>query len=219
MLKRMVRGLLDEGRLEDIAELALTRRRVLGTLIALTYDRDDQIGWRAVEAMGLAAERIAPHDPQPVREHLRRLLWLITEESGGICWRAPEAMAEIAARLPRQFGEFIPIVIHLILEFAEEDLKHFRPAVLWGIGRLSPWAGDYMPEILPAVVAALDVSDSQARGMAVWCLGELGRGDIVAERPELLQDDGLAGMYASRTVVQKKVSQVAQEVLRQTGVA
>jgi hypothetical protein len=106
-------ALLANRDLDAIVAAGGQATRVLGALVALTFDRDPLIGWRAVEAMGIAAERIAERDPAAVREHLRRLNWLITEESGGICWRAPEAMAEIVARLPNAYAEFVPIVVHL----------------------------------------------------------------------------------------------------------
>jgi methylated-DNA-[protein]-cysteine S-methyltransferase len=88
-LKTKLRELLAEGHFEGIVEMAVEKRRVLGSLVSLTYDRDPQIGWRAVEALGLAARRVAKNDPGYVREHVRRLYWLISEESGGICWHAP----------------------------------------------------------------------------------------------------------------------------------
>ena len=96
-MKKRLRELLEQQRISEIVDLAVDKRRVFGVLISLTFDRDPQVGWRAVEAMGAAAERIAPEDPDCVRDHLRRLYWLMSEESGGICWRSPEAMAEIVA--------------------------------------------------------------------------------------------------------------------------
>ena len=42
-LKHILRELLDERRLEEIAEMAARRKRVLGSLVSLTYDADPQI--------------------------------------------------------------------------------------------------------------------------------------------------------------------------------
>lgn len=199
-LKSTIRELLADGLLEHIADMAVERRRVLGTLISLTYDADRQLGWRAVEAMGLAAGRVVDTDPGVVREHLRRLYWLITEESGGICWKAPEAMAEIVANTPGKHDEYIPIVMHLIAEFVEEDLRHFRPACLWAIGRLGYLGAEYVPAVLREVMAALDVSDPQARGMAVWCLAQLRRRDLLEGRTDLLSDEGRIEVYENRVL-------------------
>ncbi len=208
-LKDSVRQLLHQGQLEQIAEMAKTRRRVLKTLIALTYDEDPQICWRAVEAQGLAAARIVGDDPAYVREHLRRLLWLMTEESGGICWRAPEALAEVVHRMPALFAEYIPIVVSLMVELAEEDLEHFRPGTLWAIGRVGTLAGDHVQAVMPAIAAALEDPNPQSRGMAVWCLGELGQATVLSGRQDLASDDGPVDFYEDGVLRQTTVAQLA----------
>ena len=147
-MKQHLRQLLQQRNADEISDLAVRKRRVLGVLISLTYDADPEIVWRAVEAMGQAAGRIAEDDPDFVRNHLRRLYWLISEESGGQCWRAPEAMAEIVMRDPEQFSEYATITGSLLLEMAEEDLQQFRPGALWAIGRLAGVLGDHLDELL-----------------------------------------------------------------------
>jgi|APSaa5957512622_1039677.scaffolds.fasta_scaffold04459_6 hypothetical protein len=204
-MKRELRKLLIERQFGAIAELAAQKRRVLGSLVSLTFDADPQIGWRAVEGMGVAAARIADVDPGPVREHLRRLVWLLNEESGGICWRAPEAIAEITHHRPALFANYVPIVIHLLLEMAEEDLGHFRAGILWAIGRLGENADDYVPEVLPAITAALNHADSQVRGMAVWCLTRLGRTELLADHSDLLGDDGPVDLYEDGVLTRTSV--------------
>lgn len=211
--KREIRALLREGDLDAVARLAERRRRVLGDLVPLTYHPDACIAWRAVEAMGLAAARISDDDPDAVREQLRRLFWLITEESGAICWRAPEAMAEIVRHRPGLFGEYVPIVMHLLLEMAEEDLAHFRPGVLWAIGSLGTLAAAHLDEVLPAIVAALDDSDAQARGMAILALERVGRGDLLAGREALLDDDGAVELYEGGTPRRSSVGELTRRAL------
>ncbi|MDP6775715.1 MAG: hypothetical protein QGI83_03005 [Candidatus Latescibacteria bacterium] len=174
-LKDTLYDLLTRGDLEEIAELAMRRRRSLGSLVSLTFDRDPLVSWRAVEAMGLACDRLADTDVEAVRQHVRRLFWLITEESGGICWRAPEAMAEVVSRRPEMLSDFVPIVSHLLVEMEEEDLEHFRPGTLWAIGRLFPACRDYIPDLVGAMASALDDPNAQARGMAAWSLEAVGR--------------------------------------------
>ena len=213
-MNRTLRDLLAQGRLEQIADLAERQQRVLGELVARTFDASDLTGWRAVEAMGLAADRIAQRDPQYVREHLRRLHWLLNDESGGICWRAPEAMAEIVRHRPRLFGDYIPIVVHLILNLAEADLDHFRAGILWAIGRLAAVAGDHIPDVLPAITCALDNSDPQARGMAVWCLGQVGQAQLLAGRPDLLCDAGPVDLYEDRLLNGTSVCRLVQRAVR-----
>lgn len=72
-----------------VLELASRQRRTLSFLTALTYDRQALVAWRAIEALGLVAAQMAEEDPEYVRVHLRRMLWLLSDESGGVGWRAP----------------------------------------------------------------------------------------------------------------------------------
>ena len=212
-LKATVRGLLADGRLEEVAQLATERRRVLGSLIALTFDPDLQVVWRAIEAMGMAIEKVARFDKSYAKEHMRRLYWLITEEAGAVFWRAPECMAECCARLPSLFRSHVPIAFHLLETLEEEDLEHFRPGTLWAIGRLIHEARDDLPTVLPLVVEALDRPDSQARGMAVWCLGQVGEGARLEGRPDLLEDQGSVHVYRGRVVEERTVGHMVREVL------
>ncbi len=75
-------------------------------LTAMTYEPDREASDWAVRALGKAAKEIARTDPAFVREHLRRLFWLLNDESGGTGWRAPESIRSILSACPGQFPEF-----------------------------------------------------------------------------------------------------------------
>jgi HEAT repeat protein len=212
-LKSTLRGLLLNRELEQIADLAPTRKRVLPSLVALTYDSEPIVAWRAVEAVGIAASRIAQHDPDFVREQLRRLLWLISEESGGVCWHAPQAMAEIVRLEPQLYADYIPIVASLIDNIEKEDLEHFRAATLRAIGRLAPIARDHLPDVLPAVMASLRDPDPQVRGLAAWCLQQLGESEALAGDSALAADMGPVLLYEHGQLVNTTVSQIVRRVI------
>ncbi len=134
-MKARIRGMLEEGDSAALVALASRNRRVLSYLTALTYDPDPAIADRAVAAIGLTAGVISDSDPEFVRGHLRRLFWLFNDESGGIGWRAAEAIAEIIRARPERFAEFIPLLYGL-LEMEPEDAPRFRASVLRAIERL-----------------------------------------------------------------------------------
>ena len=211
-LKKTLRDLLEQGEIDRVAEMAVSKRRVLGSLVSLSFDSDPEIAWRAIEASGASARLIVREDPGVIREHLRRILWLVTEESGGICWHAPELMAEVLAQTPGKFTDFVPIAASFLVTLEEEDLEHFRPGALWAIGRLGELAREQHSELVPAVTAALENSDPQARGMAVWCLSQIERLDLVTDRPELLRDDGPVELYRGRTLSRTTVGELATRV-------
>ncbi len=194
-MKKRLRELLQQENIDEIVEWAGRRHRVLSILISLTFDADPLTVWRAIEAAGAAAERIAEDDPDCVQDHLRRLYWLLSEESGGVCWRAPEIMAEIIRREPALGAEYTPIVVSLLDEMAEEDLDYFRAGVFWAIGRLGAIAADHLEAVLPAIASALDHSDPRTRGMAAWCLQQVGRAELLAGRADLLADEAVVDLY------------------------
>ena len=104
----------------------------------------------------------------------------------------------------------------LLNEMADEDLDHFRPGILWAIGRLGPIATGTLDEILPAIEASLDQSDPQARGMAVWCLGQIGSTDLLDSRCDLLDDDGPASLYENSELTHTTVGDIASRLLDAT---
>jgi hypothetical protein len=201
-MKTQLREYLEIPDYESIAGLAAQRKRALGVLVSITFDPDPLIAWRAVEAMGLAADRIAGKNPEFVRSHLRRLHWLLSEESGGICRHAPQAMAEIIRRRPELYAEYIPITVALLEDMAEEDLSSgFRQAVLWAIGRLAPIAPDQVLPVLDTVESCLDNHDPQVRGLAVWCLVRAGSQERLAGHEHLQSDDGTVQIYTDGAFV------------------
>jgi len=212
-LKDQVRDLLSTGNLKEVEELSTRQKQVLGTLIALTFDPDLTVVWRAIEAMGMVVRRLESTERAYVKEHMRRLYWLITEEAGAIFWRAPECMAECAMGAPELLSSHIPIAFHLLETLEEEDLEHFRPGAIWAIGRLHSRARDHLPAVLPLVVDALDRPDAESRGMAVWCLGEVGEAETLAGRSELLEDDETVHLYRNREVEEITVGRLAMGVL------
>jgi methylated-DNA-[protein]-cysteine S-methyltransferase len=213
-LRRRLRELLIADDQDAVAALADDDHRVLGALITLTYDADPDLAWRALHGLGRAAEQIADREPDAVRNYLRRLFWLITEESGGICWFAPQGLAEIAGRRPDRFGDFIPVTINLLNEMAEEDLEHFRPGTLWAIGRLGPLAAEHLADVEEQLVAALDHDDPRVRGLAVWAMGETGWTAPVEARPRLLEDHATLRLFDDGTLGTTSVADLARRALR-----
>jgi hypothetical protein len=178
----LLRGLLRAGEFEKIVQIAGNQRRVLSYLTAISYEDDLQISQRAIEAIGMAAARLADDDPEYVRVHLRRQMWLLSDESGGIGWHAPEIMGEIVYHRAQFFAEFIPLIIS-ILDMEAEDAERFRRGALYAIGRL---AHSLPPQELARaktlVTPCLNDQDAQIGEMARWCLEKLSESEINGEK-------------------------------------
>jgi hypothetical protein len=209
-MKQQLRDMLVARDFDGVADLAVKRKRALGILISLTYDVDELVAWRAVEAMGVASGRAADDNAEVVRNILRRLHWLLLEESGGVGWYAPQMMAEIIRARPALFrDDFASVATTLLHTMAEDDLGHFRPGILWAIGRLAAAAPDDVAHVLPEVEECLDHDDAQVRGMAVWCLTQVGGKTALAARAELRSDDGAVQVYEDGQLVEKKIGELA----------
>ncbi len=215
MTKKLLRARLGAYDLAAITALADQRGRVLSHLVALTYDEDLLIVWRAIEAFGLAAAAVAERDPEFVRGHLRRLLWLLSDESGGIGWRAPELIGEVLHHRPDTFADFAPPLIS-VLDLEAEDAPRFRPGALWGIGRVAERAPQLTRPAVPLVAPCLDDRDSQVRGLAVVLLGRLGHGAMLAQRPRLLADEGNVMLYRDGGLTIATVEELARQAVNAT---
>ncbi len=212
MTKKQLRAHLEAYELTAIAELAAQRGRVLSHLVGLTYEGDLLIAWRAIEAFGLAAAAAADRDPEFVRGHLRRLLWLLSDESGGICWHAPELIGEVLHHRPTMFAPFAPPMV-AVLDLEAEDAPRFRAGALWGIGRVAERAPDLLGTAIPLVAPCLDDPDPQVRGLAAVCLGRLGLGALLARQSQLLDDSRRVLLYREGGLTVATVGQLAHEAV------
>ena len=86
--------------------MAVQKRSLLSLLVARSYDADQRIAHRSVQALGLAAGRVSDEDPDAVRDLLRRQMWLLCDESGANGWTAETCIAAILAARPGRFPEF-----------------------------------------------------------------------------------------------------------------
>lgn len=204
-------SLLRAADFDAIVEQAAKNKRLLSLLTAQTYHPERLLSWRAVQAFGMAAQTIASRDVEYVRNHLRRQFWLLSDESGGIGWRAPELIGETLARAPGLFEEFVSPLVYL-LDMEAEDAPRFRPGVLWAIGRVAPSRPNVSALALPLVLPCLGEADPQARGMALWCLQRLGFRGSIPNLADLRSDFSPVEIYEDGRLRQ---TTVAAEVNRQ----
>jgi hypothetical protein len=155
----------DRGALTRWAEqepLAVT------VLQRLCFDGDELTRWRAVEALGLTAAVLARRGPEPVKEYLRRILWLMNDESGGLLWTGPEVMGAILANVPGERAEFGPIVA----SFLEEE--PFRVGIRWALWRFADLAPEVVREAAPELERSFVDPDPVVRGLAALALRAAG---------------------------------------------
>jgi hypothetical protein len=184
---------------------------------------DEKIHWNAVACMGIVVARLADQDMEEARIVMRRLLWSLNDESGGIGWGAPEAMAEIMVHHQSIAEEYIHMLISYMREDGEElfqdgnYLEHevLQRGLLWGIARLAETRPDMLLQhgVIKDLMPYLRSTDAGVKGLAAKGLGLLGAVEA-RENLQILQDDeGLVRYYATGTVRTEKVGDLAAEAI------
>jgi hypothetical protein len=149
--KTIICQALEQNDLEKIAALAQHNKRVLSSLIRLAYDKETIVGWRAIKAIGLVAKAIVKTDDEFLRITIRKLLWSLSDESGGIGWSAPEILGEIVSADPEKFSDIIP----LIAEVFNVEERVFRPGIVYALGRIAEAAPERVAGFQKIIITSL----------------------------------------------------------------
>ena len=179
ILRRRVRELLSSEDFEQVlSELRkISPRKAINPIISVFYDSNPELRQKAINAFGQVVADLANKDMEAARVVMRRLMWTLNDESGGIGWGAPEAMAEAMACHPRLAEEYVRILLSYIREDGNFlEYEPLRRGALWGIGRLA----QIYPEMLIELNAAkyirlyLKDDDESSRKLSAWALKMLG---------------------------------------------
>lgn len=203
MTKKELLDLLDAAKFDEIGRRSIEDKNVMKFLIAASYDKEDIRTWRAIEAMGSVA-KCARVDV--VRETTRKLLWSMTDESGGIGWSAPEMLGEIARANPAEYRDLIPLVWNC----RDEDL--FRPGAAWGLYRAAQ--ADRMA--VAAVVTELDeLADDPnpvVRGYGLLLGAEISHPDFTKHAARLAQDEAEIPLYVDGKLGRAKIRELVENI-------
>jgi AraC family transcriptional regulator of adaptative response/methylated-DNA-[protein]-cysteine methyltransferase len=215
-LKSQLRSWLAGAEFQKLVAAVPAHNRIIGHLIALTFDADPLICWRAIDAIGRCAGLLSAIRPEAMKNSLRRLFWMVSDESGSVAWHAPEIIGEIIRSDPRAFADFIPMTISL-LDMEPEDRPSFLPGILYALGRIGEAAPNSVDACLPSVFDALDDAEVQTRAMAICCLGRLKAWSLLIQRPELARDSGKALIYRDGEIVETTISLLLADALKKAG--
>ena len=159
--------------LEVIA--SLPPRRVINPLFSFLCSTEPKVKWRAVKAIGEVVKNTADEDMESAKIIMRRMIWNLNDESGGIGWGLPEAMGEVMARHEGLAGEYVMILESYIREDGN-FLEHppLQQGVLWGLGRLAQERPELLKNVTLYLQPFLFSDDAILRGLAAWTMGLLG---------------------------------------------
>jgi len=172
-----------EAALEKV--IRLPPRQVINPLFSFLQSGDAALKWPAVRIFGAVVARLAEEDLEGARVIMRRLMWSLNDESGGIGWGSPEAMGEILSRHSRLAEEYVSI----LLSYAKEDGNYLeneglQRGLLWGIGRVAEAHPLLVRDAAPSLMVYLASPDASVRGLAARLMGLL---HVSASCPRLRQ--------------------------------
>jgi HEAT repeat protein len=216
--KRRITRLLASSDIEAVIDelQQLPVSKVINPLIGALCSSNETARWHAVTALGPIVADLADHDMEAARVVMRRFMWSLNDESGGIGWGAPEAMGEIMARhdgLAEEYG-------HMLVSYMREDgfyleLEQLQRGLMWGLARLAM----VKPDLLKAknapsyLLPYLDSPDSTVRGLAAWALGFLQSKEASQKLAKLVNDPSPVKIYLDRTFISHTVGGLAHKAL------
>ena len=189
-------------------------RKAVNPLFAFLCSLDELLKWRAVTAMGRVVTRLADEDMESARVIMRRCMWHLNDESGGIGWGCPEAMGEIMAGNENLAAEFWCILISYIRpdgNFLEHEI--LQRGVLWGVGRLARARPLLLKDSVDYLIPFLQSQDPYLRGLAAWGSKTLRNQKIDAILRRLTADSATLSIFQGGHLRQCSVGQLAQEAL------
>jgi len=222
-LKKLLRQVIASPNFENALEkLDIPPERMINPLLCFLYETDETIRWRAVRGIAITVSAMAEKDLESSRIIMRRLIWSLNDESGGIGWGAPEAMGEIMAENEALAGEYHRILVSYIDENGNLlDNDELERGVMWAIERLARKRPKLLRDWTGPVLAQLSSPDPMKRGLALRVLLALvdeHRLGIDTERPgplivPLLEDRNKIRVFQDGLFVDYEVGTLASELL------
>jgi len=215
-LKRKIQKLLlQEDFEEGLSQICdIPARKAINPLFSFLCSLNELLKWRAVAAMGEVVTRLAEEDMESARVIMRRYMWNLNDESGGIGWGCPEAMGEIMARNENLAAEFWCILISYIRpdgNFLEHEV--LQRGVLWGVGRLAHARPTLLKDSADYLIPYLQAEDPYLRGLAAWGSKTVRNKKIDAILSRLTEDGAKLSIFIDGHLMQYSIGQLAQEAM------
>ncbi len=217
-LKKSIGELLAGGEAETVlATLAhYPPEKLLNSLFAGICSASERTKWNAVSAMGATVARLAEQDMEAARIVMRRFMWSLNDESGGIGWGSPEALGECLTLHPGLAREYT----HILVAFMREDgfyleLPSLQRGLMWALIRL----GGAQPDLLRKweaprhLLPYLDSPDPVVRCQAAYALAQLKAAGIGPRLRELADDPTPFSFYRNRKLSPLTAGQLVREAL------
>lgn len=226
-IKQEVLALLATSDLDHICREAgrFAEKDLVNPLFSALSRPEEMVRWHAVTLFGQAVPRLAEQEMEAARIVMRRFLWSLNDESGGIGWGAPEAMAEVMFHHDRLAQEYL----HMLLSYLQPDgpLEHqdgnflelpfLQRGLLWGIGRLAERLAPMLVSrgVVADLLPYLQSEDGSVRGLSAWSLGRLRAVTAKNSLLPLATDSSQVRLYLHGQVQLFSVAELVEDALIQ----
>ncbi len=213
--KKIQKLLLQENFESGLAEIGcLPARKAINPLFSFLCSLDELLKWRAVTAMGEIVDRLADEDIESARVIMRRYMWHLNDESGGIGWGCPEAMGEIMARNKNLAEEFWCILISYIRpdgNFLEHET--LQRGVLWGVGRLAHARPQLLRDSVDYLHPYMQAENPYLRGLAAWASGPVRNKNTESVLNRLKEDHAKLKFFFNGHLKRCSVGELAEKAM------
>lgn len=216
-LKKKILNTLESESFENnlTSLLAIPGRKAVNPLFSFFCSGSEIVKWRAVTAMGLVVSNMVDEgEVESARVVMRRLMWSLNDESGGIGWGAPEAFGEITSRsrlLAEEFSNILVSYANPQGNYLEHEI--LQRGLLWGLGRLAGARPRLVAPAFAFLPPFLNSKDSVKRGLSVWIIGFLKDGSMLPYLEQMVSDQGQLILYREMKFEAVSVGRLAREAL------
>ena len=216
-LKKEIFRLLSEPDLEkSLARIAaMPARQAVNPLFSFLYNTDPIIKWHAVSALGHIVANLADQDMESARVVIRRMIWNLNEESGGIGWGSPESMGASMAGHAALAGEYHRILVSYIRPDGN-FLEHpeLQKGLLWGLARLAVVFPERVRDAGPFLMPFLESQDPEHRGLAALAAGLIQEKSVYHALENMMTDPSEITLYWNLGLSRVSVGELAGNSLK-----
>jgi hypothetical protein len=164
--------------------------------------------------MGAVVSNLAAANPESARVVMRRFIWQLNDESGGIGWGCPEAMGDTMACssiLAKEYGCILISYIRPDGNFLEHEI--LQRGVIWGVGRLVHRQPDLLSGCVHLLTPYLQSQDAVLRGLAAWAAGPVADTSIMPSLEQLATDKSRFSLYRAWQISEHTVGSLARDAI------
>lgn len=180
-------------------------------LFSFLCSSDQLIKWHAVSALGIIISYCS--SPENARIIIRRIMWQLNDESGGIGWGCPEALGEILARSNWLAEEYHHILISYIDPKA--NLLEYPPLLegaLWGVARLAAIQPGLCVNAVPLCVSYIYGLSPFAKACATLTVCFAGNARFQEVVQSALYDNGIIDFYWDGILRKESIAECVKRI-------